>query len=446
MRTNGAARPGRVRKASPPLPHPQCLVDSLRIPIAPHTSAATPTFPDRYPRRSSTTLTPTLTLTLTPTRHPRPTYKRWWAILYGSFIDWAILLRVPLGDNIFGCIARHRGPEQIRLLLVLALFDAEGDGEISEIELEKFDHLSDQIISDGKDTCVNLSIVSVILLGLLHNVTIGRPVAFAFGAGAEEQYGSWLLWLAYGLNLSGESGAFFTMCLSIITRNYLTNVLPTRHDKVDFLRTTNALGCMGSSMLITMWCFLLSSIFLALTTNPTLGLLGAGILLVLLFAFMFFIAPLRYCGTMLLHEEVVHVLMKREEKRRSRASSYASSRAGSVPPSPSRPPPPSRPPSLSGGSAVFFRPGMLAASGQASGRISHSGSALAPWNASQGSADASPKFAHPPSSGMGRALPCWTTQPPTPFQARQSRVSGVSTESDTEHQDAENDLHEVVVM
>ena len=327
------------------------------------------------------------------------------------------------------------------MLLVLALFDGDGDASEIELELEKFDRLSDEIISDGKHTCVNLSIVSVLLLGLLHNVTIERP--FAFGAGAEEQ--GWLLWLAYGLNLSAECGAFFTMCLSVITRNCLTNLLPTRHDKVDFLRTTNALGCMGSSFMITVWCFLLSSIVLALATNPTLGLLGAGLLLVLLFAFVFFIAPLRYCGTMLLHEEVVHVLMKREEKRRSRASSYASSRAGSVPPSPSRPPPPSRPPSLSGGSAVFFRPGMLAASGQASGRISHSGSALVPWNTSQGSADASPKFAHPP-SGMGRALPCWTTQPPTPFQARQSRVSGVSTESDTEHQDAENDLHEVVVM
>ena len=368
--------------------------------------------------------------------------------MYGSFIDWAILLRVPLGDNIFGCITRHRGPEQIRLLLVLALFDGDGDAEISEIEheLEKFDRLSDEIISDAKHTCVNLSIVSVLLLGLLHNVTIERP--FAFGAGAEEhEYGGWLLWLAYGLNLSAESGAFFTMCLSVITRNCLTNLLPTRHDKVDFLRTTNALGCMGSSFMITVWCFLLSSIALALATNPTLGLLGAGLLLVLLFAFMFFIAPLRYCGTMLLHEEVVHVLRNREEKRRSRASSYASSsRSGSAPPRRSRPPPPSRPPSLSVG-GDFFRPAMLApASGQASGRISYSASPLVPWQAHQGSADASPKFAQPPSSsGVGRAPACWTTQP-TPFQARQSRVSGASTGSDSEHQNAENDLHEVVVM
>ena len=187
---------------------------------------------------------------------------------------------------------------------------------------------------------------------------------------------------------------------------------------------------------------LLSSIVLALTTNPTLGLLGAGLLLVLLFAFMFFIAPLCYCGTMLLHEEVVHVLKKREEKRHwpAPAPTPAPALAPSRPPA-LTPPPPSRPSSLSGGNG-FFRPAI----GQASGRISHSGSPLVPWHAPQGSADASPKFAHPPSSGVGPAPPCWTTQPPTPFQARQSRISRVSTGSDTEHQDAENDLHEVVVM
>ena len=77
--------------------------------------------------------------------------------------------------------------------MVLALFNTDGDGEIGEIELEgleKFDHLSDEIISDGKHTCVNLSIVSMMLLGLLHNVTIGRPVAFALGAGPRSSTGA----------------------------------------------------------------------------------------------------------------------------------------------------------------------------------------------------------------------------------------------------------------
>ena len=87
---------------------------------------------------------------------------------------------------------------------------------------------------------------------------------------------------------------------------------------------------------------LLSSIVLALTTNPTLGLLGAGLLLVLLFAFMFFIAPLCYCGTMLLHEEVVHVLKKREEKRHWPAPAPTPAPALA----PSRPPALTPPPAL----------------------------------------------------------------------------------------------------
>jgi len=384
--------------------------------------------------------------------YPRPKYKRWRAVLYGSFIDWAILLRVPLGDNVFGCIARHRGPEQIRLLLALALFDADGDGEISETELEEFEKHSEEIISDGKQMCVNLSLVSVMLVGLLHNVTIGRPVAFAFGAGAEEQYGGWLLWLAYGLNLTGESGAFFTMCLSIITRNCLTNVLPTRQHKVDFLRTTNALGFMGSSMLLSVWCFLLSSIAHVLTTNPTLGLLGAGLLLLLLFAFMSCIAPLRYRAAMLLHEEVVHVLKEKEasilKRRSSYASSYASSRAGSVPPSPSRPPPPHPPSHSLGGGNSLFRPAILTASGQVAGRISHSaldsrsiGLVVPSWTtealARAGRLEGS---ATPPIGHSGSATP------PSPFiRARQSRLS-VSSVNERELQDSETDLHEVVVM
>ena len=370
---------------------------------------------------------------LTLYRFPR--YSRCRAIVYGSFIDWAILLRVPLGDNVFGSIARHRGPEQIRLLLALALFDVDGDGEIDETELEKFDQSAEEIIADGKQMCVNLSLVSVMLVGLLHNVTVGRPVPFAFGEGAKEQYGSWLLWIVYGLNLCGEAGAFFTMCLAIITRNCLTNVLPTRQHKVDFLRTTNALGFMGSTMLISLWCFMLSSIAHALTTNPTLGLLGASLLTLLLLAFMFYIAPLRYRAAKLLHEEVVHTLKKREEKRKSRrSSSYISSRAGSVPPSPARPPPshgPSRAAVLPSG----FQQGLLAA-GRASncnGRSSSQASPLVPLGA--------------PNWGIRAVTPSWTALPATlPSRFQEDPASlGESDSELTELQDPNTDV-QVVIM
>ena len=63
--------------------------------------------------------------------YPRPRYSRWRAMLYGSFIDWAIFMRLPLGDNVFGFIVKRGGPEQVRLLLALARFDEDGDGCIN---------------------------------------------------------------------------------------------------------------------------------------------------------------------------------------------------------------------------------------------------------------------------------------------------------------------------
>ena len=226
--------------------------------------------------------------------YPRPRPTRVRAILYGSFIDWAICLRLPLGDNVFGFIARRGGPEQVRLLLALARFDEDGDGSISEAELSKFDKLSDEIISDGNAMCGNLAVVTALLLGLSHNVTVGRPVPLEYAPDVEEQYGGpWLLWLVYAFNLCAEAGAFFTMCLAIITRNCLTNILPTRQHKVDFLRTTNALGNLGIGVLISLWCFLLSAITHSLITSPHLGILGCTVMMLLLAACMNFIAPVR---------------------------------------------------------------------------------------------------------------------------------------------------------
>lgn len=236
--------------------------------------------------------------------YPRPRYTRWRSILYGSFIDWAICLRLPLGDNVFGFIAKRGGPEQVRLLLTLARFDEDGDGTISDEEFAHFLQASDEIIADANAMCGNLAVVSALLLGLSHNVTVGRPVPLAYAPDVETQYGEWLLWVVYALNLCAESGAFFTMCLAIITRNCVTNIIPTPQHKVDFLRTTNALGHLGIGILVSLWCFLLSTTAETLTTSPHLGILGCAIMLLLLAACMNFIAPMRYLAVMLLHEEI----------------------------------------------------------------------------------------------------------------------------------------------
>jgi len=58
------------------------------------------------------------------------------------------------------------------------------------------------------------------------------------------------------------------LCADIITRNLITNALPTRTVKSDMLRTTSALGAMSVSKLLTLWCFLLSCTILPPVVSP----------------------------------------------------------------------------------------------------------------------------------------------------------------------------------
>jgi hypothetical protein len=98
--------------------------------------------------------------------------------------------------------------------------------------------------------------------------------------------------------------------LSVVSRSHacaplppVTNVLPTRELKIDLLRTTNALGIMGVSLLLTLWSFLLAGITGTLVASPSVGVLGSAFFFVALVSCMGFIAPIRYLGVMLLHEE-----------------------------------------------------------------------------------------------------------------------------------------------
>ena len=83
----------------------------------------------------------------------------------------------------------------------------------------------------------------------------------------------------------------------------MTNVLPNRELKIDLLRSTNALGAMGVSLLFTLWFFLLAGILGTLVASPSIGALGCACFVTVLACCMGVIAPIRYLGVMLLHEE-----------------------------------------------------------------------------------------------------------------------------------------------
>eukprot|EP00325_Prymnesiales_sp_UTEX-LB-985_P014610 CAMPEP_0174759662 /NCGR_PEP_ID=MMETSP1094-20130205/108383_1 /TAXON_ID=156173 /ORGANISM="Chrysochromulina brevifilum, Strain UTEX LB 985" /LENGTH=457 /DNA_ID=CAMNT_0015965599 /DNA_START=208 /DNA_END=1584 /DNA_ORIENTATION=+ len=270
---------------------------------------------------------------------PRPPYRLLNAICFGSFIDFLIVIRCAPGTGLLTkAVVKHGGPEQLRFLLCLAQFDQNGDGNIDDAEWANYERLSDALIADSVAMCGNTALVSSMLLGLTHLITIGRPIPYDLSDASATIFGDWLLWAAYGLNTGAESAAFFTLFIAVITRNNLTNVLPTRELKIDLLRTllptppllrptavvalaavtnvlptrelkidllrtTNALGFMGVSLISTLWFFLLAGILGTLVASPSIGFLGCGLFCVTLVCCCAFIAPIRYIGVMLLHEE-----------------------------------------------------------------------------------------------------------------------------------------------
>ena len=74
-------------------------------------------------------------------RIPRPVYSPIDAMLYGAFIDIAICLRLPVGGPLTRCMVRNGGPENVRFMLTLALFDKNRDGDIDEEEVLASSHL-----------------------------------------------------------------------------------------------------------------------------------------------------------------------------------------------------------------------------------------------------------------------------------------------------------------
>ena len=261
-------------------------------------------------------------------RAPRPVYKLWQAVVYGSFIDMAILVGCPIGSPLTRGIIRYGGPENLRFLLSLARFDSDGDGSIDDREFAAYEKAADALIADSITMCGNLALVSALLLGLTHQVTIGRPVPFVISSESREFFGDGadvVVWVSYAFNLMAEGLAFFTISLAVIARNALTNILPTRELRIDMLRTSNALGRQAISLLLTLWCFLISCMLMPLAASPTMGFLGLGWFLLIMLACMYFIAPLRYTSVMLLHEEI-----KRTMADSNRPSSFKAKRRSST--------------------------------------------------------------------------------------------------------------------
>jgi hypothetical protein len=63
---------------------------------------------------------------------PRPIYQPIDAVLYGTFIDWLVLFRCPVGPPLTRAIVKHGGAEQLRFLFCVATFDKDRNGKIGD--------------------------------------------------------------------------------------------------------------------------------------------------------------------------------------------------------------------------------------------------------------------------------------------------------------------------
>ena len=248
----------------------------------------------------------------------KPEWQQWKAMLYGCLIDWAILLRADEWmqmDEFVRCVVSCGGAEQMRFLLALAQFDRDGNGTIDDDEWVQYQKLADRLIEDSVTLCGNLALVSTLLLGVTHLVTIGRPQPFVLSDASLEAFGerngSVLLGTAYFATVLCECCSLFVLCCALITRNCLTNILPTREVKIDMLRTTNALGMQAVITQLMLWSFLIANLLCVLVASPTHGWIGVTLFLAMACAYVFFIAPIRYLSVVLLHEEAKRSLASR---------------------------------------------------------------------------------------------------------------------------------------
>lgn len=245
---------------------------------------------------------------------PKPEWEPSKAVLYGCTIDWLIVLQadrwLPLDDFTRSIIACG-GAEQMRFLLALAQFDRDGNGVIDDDELKQYEKLADTLIADSVTLCGNLALVSTLLLGMTHLVSVGRPDPLRLSEASRAYFGGWLLTAAYSSTVLCECCAFFVLCCALITRNCLTNVLPTRELKIDMLRTTNALGMQSVVTVIMLWTFLFANGFLFLVASPANGTIGMVLLIAMCCALALFVAPIRYLSVLLLQEEAKRSLQSR---------------------------------------------------------------------------------------------------------------------------------------
>ena len=172
------------------------------------------------------------------------------------------------------------GLERVQLLIVIARFDIDGDGDIDEAEFEISRKEGEKAIANAIAGCQNFAIISALLFGATHLANIGRPVPFKADQASVDEFGEQemdiVMWVIYVLNVVAETLALSIMITSIFIRQLVSNALPSVISKLAFLSDTNILSNMA-----TLVTWMLAAIVWVVTLGgfpavPTHGFASAG--------------------------------------------------------------------------------------------------------------------------------------------------------------------------
>lgn len=124
-------------------------------------------------------------------------------------------------------VVRIGGAERVYLLVTMARFDINRDGQISHEEYAMSRIAGEKCVSNAIAGCANFAIISALLFGASHALTMGRPKPFAPDPKTIEEYGedatTVAIWFAYGLNVIAQSLALGIIVTSIYIRQLLAN-------------------------------------------------------------------------------------------------------------------------------------------------------------------------------------------------------------------------------
>ena len=139
--------------------------------------------------------------------------------------------------------------------------------------------------SDHVLRSANFAIISALLFGAAHAITMGRPKPFAPDEKTVEAYGedvtTVVVWCAYGLNVTAQSLALGIVTSSIYIRQQLTNTLPSVISQLVFLSENNVLSNLGIATTLLVACLVCLVCLGGFLSVPTYGLLSLMILPIL---------------------------------------------------------------------------------------------------------------------------------------------------------------------